>query len=88
MLNMQKIQFSLNNSMIRIIENGVAADLRKTEATSDLQQTTHEEIKIFSTFLYGKWRITSQEQEQVEWIEFVSNSLVSRQSWVPEIVFD
>ena len=49
--------------MIRIIENGVAADLRKTEATSDLQQTTHEEIKIFSTFLFGRWRITSQEQE-------------------------
>ena len=36
MLNMQKIQFSLKNCMIRIIENGVAADLRKTEATSDL----------------------------------------------------
>jgi len=36
MLNMQKIQFSLNNCMIRVIENGVAADLRKTEATSDL----------------------------------------------------
>ena len=36
MLNMQKIQFSFINCMIRIIENGVAADLRKTEATSDL----------------------------------------------------
>ena len=44
MLNMQKILFSLNNCLIRIIENGViriiengvAADLRKTEATSDL----------------------------------------------------
>ena len=47
MLNMQKIQFSFINCMIRIIENGVAADLRKTEATSDQQQTTHEEIKIF-----------------------------------------
>ena len=49
--------------MIRIIENGVAADLRKTEATSDLKQTTHEEIKIFSTFLFGRWRITSQVSE-------------------------
>ena len=37
--------------MIRIIENGVAADMRKTEAKSDLQQTAHEEIKIFSTLL-------------------------------------
>ena len=46
--------------MIRIIENGVAADMRKTEASSDLQQTTHAEIKIFSTFLDGRWRITSQ----------------------------
>ena len=46
--------------MIRIIENGVAADLRKTEATSDRQQTKHEEIKIFSRFLFGRWRITSQ----------------------------
>ena len=36
MLNMQKIPYSLNNCMIRIIENGVVADLRKTEATSDL----------------------------------------------------
>ena len=35
MLNMQKIPYSLNNCMIRIIENGMAADLRKTEATSD-----------------------------------------------------
>ena len=60
MLNMQEIQFSLNNCMIRILENGVAADLRKTEATSDLKQTTHEEIQIFSTFLFGRWRITSQ----------------------------
>ena len=31
-----KNKFSLKNCMIRIIENGVAADLRKTEATSDL----------------------------------------------------
>jgi len=46
--------------MIKIIENGVAADLRITKTTSDLQQTTHEEIKIFSTFLDGRWRITSQ----------------------------
>ena len=32
MLNMQKILYSLNNCIIRIIENGVAADLRKTIA--------------------------------------------------------
>ena len=59
-LNIHNIHYNLNYCMIRIIENGVAADMRKTEATSDLKQTTHGEIKIFSTFLDGKWRITSQ----------------------------
>ena len=46
--------------MIRIIENGVAAEMRKTEAKSDLSQTAHEEIKIFPTLLDERWKITSQ----------------------------
>ena len=63
-LNIHNIHYNLNYCMIRIIENGVAADMRKTEATSDLKQTTYGEIKIFSIFLDGKWRITSQESSK------------------------
>ena len=59
--------------MIRILENGVAADLRKTEATSDLKQTTHEEIQIFSTFLFGRWRITSQ--MKMKWNDVVGKHI-------------
>ena len=49
---MQKILYSLNNCMVKVIENGVVADLRKTVTFIwSIVQTTHGEIKIFSTFL-------------------------------------